>query len=476
MTRYMGWISDKLTIVLFLIIGCLWFMMVFFTLSHWLMNTQIPMNKDLDIYLLTTVLMGLVLIQQVVWFSIYLIYPFAYKKAINHQLILMQNKKLGNRCPLFGNQSPLVSIVIAARNEENVIRKTVLNCLQQRYKNFEVIVVCHNCSDRTYDEVQVNDNRVRALDLRTVESGKGIALNHGLEYANGEYIAVLDADGRLSEGFIENILPLFDEGYAAVQGKIMASNSRYNIITNLLSLEGDLFSLPYMTVKNFLDKRVPLGGTGFVIRKDLLIKEGKFSNGLIDDFELTFKLFRKKYRTAFAPLSVVYDEKPPEFGILFRQRARWIRGHINLVNHRIPEYTDIFGIIYWLSPISMICGLSLIGITSYPIIHYMFFGLYPYTFAYMPITIWIATAVIAFSFQVYILFITYHSTREVRRNIMAAAVLIPFSNYWYVCLIKAFFVKSWASTKTKHGYEVLSSSVENVVAHAILKQDVKRKQ
>jgi cellulose synthase/poly-beta-1,6-N-acetylglucosamine synthase-like glycosyltransferase len=464
----MGWISDKATIVLFVVIGSLWGIMVCFTLSHWIMNTQIPMSKNLDIYLLTMVLMGLTLIQQGVWFSIYLIYPFAYKKAINHQLILMRNKKFGNQCPL-------VTIAIAARNEESVIRKTVLNCLQQTYKNFEVIVVCHNCSDRTYHEAQVNDNRVKVLDFRTVESGKGIALNHALEYANGEYITVLDADGRLSEGFIENILPLFDEGCAAVQGKILASNPRYNIITNLLSLEGDLFSIPYMIVKNFLDKRVPLGGTGFIIRKDLLIKEGKFSNGLIDDFELSFKLFRKKHRTAFAPLSAVYDEKPPEFGILFRQRARWVRGHINLVNQRIPEYTDIFGIIYWLNPISMICSLSLIGITSYPIIHYSFFGQYPYTFAYLPIKIWIATAVMVFSFQVYILFITYHGTGELGRNIRNAALLIPFSNYWYVCLVKAFFVKSWASTKTKHGYEVVSS-FENLVAHAILKEYVKRKQ
>ena len=424
-------------------------MMVCFTLSYWLINKQVPMRKDVDIYFLTVVLMGLNLMQQAVWFSIYLIYPFAYKKAINHQHTLIQNKKFGNQCPL-------VSIVIAARNEESVIRKTLHNCLQQRYENIEVIVVCHNCSDATYYETQVNDKRVKALDLRTVESGKGIALNYGLEYANGKYIIVLDADGKLSEGFIENILPFFEEGYAAVQGKIMASNQGYNLITNLLSLEGELFSLPYMAVKSFLDKRVPLGGTGFVIRKDLLIKEGKFSNGLIEDFELTFKLFRKGHRTAFAPLSVVYDEKPPEFRILFKQRSRWVRGHINLLNQRIPEFTDIFGIIYWLSPISMASSLLLIVIISYAIIHYMFSGFYPFTFAFMPIIIWVATTVMAFSLQVYILVVTHKRTRELIRNIIHAAFLIPFSNYWYVCLIKAFFVKSWDNTKTRHGYEVSS--------------------
>ena len=32
------------------------------------------------------------------------------------------------------------------------------------------------------------------------------------------------------------------------------------------------------------------------------------------------------------------------------------------------------------------------------------------------------------------------------------ALMPAFSVYWYVVLIKSFFVKSWASTKTTHGF------------------------
>ena len=105
----------------------------------------------------------------------------------------------------------------------------------------------------------------------------------------------------------------------------MPSNRQYNLLTRLLSLEGDLFSVPFMTTRTFLDKRTPLGGTGFVINKDILIQIGKFGNSLIDDFELSFRLFRNKFRIAFAPLSVVYDEKPPRFDIIFSQRSRWMK-------------------------------------------------------------------------------------------------------------------------------------------------------
>ena len=53
-------------------------------------------------------------------------------------------------------------------------------------KDIEVVVVCHNCTDFTFEEVnQIADPRVKVYDFKTKESGKGIALNFGLEQANG---------------------------------------------------------------------------------------------------------------------------------------------------------------------------------------------------------------------------------------------------------------------------------------------------
>jgi cellulose synthase/poly-beta-1,6-N-acetylglucosamine synthase-like glycosyltransferase len=456
-------ISNIITVISFVIIAALWLLMVSFTIIPFLLGLSLPMNKNLNLSFITTPLVGISLISSVLWLSTYLIHPLVINKIINHQHQLIFESKLVNFYNCGIRQLPRVSIIIPARNEENVIRKTVLNCLQQTHNNFEVIVVCHNCNDKTYQEAQVADhkNRVRIFNLTTTESGKGIALNYAIDRSTGEYICILDSDGRLDEDFIKNSLPLFDEGYAAIQGKIMASNRQYNLLTKLLALEGDLYSVPFMTVRSFLDKRTPLGGTGFIIRKDILIKEGKFSESLVDDFELSFRLYRKKLRIAFAPLSIVYDEKPPTYDIMFKQRSRWVKGHIDLLRQKVSEPKDIIGTIYWLSPIFTICGLLSIGIASFAIIYCLFAGHYPYTFAYMPIKVWIILTLSTFVMQVS--FLRCELETKNFKNVLYSALLVLFAHYWYVVIIKAFFVKSWANTKTMHGFDIPTSRYSRTV-------------
>src|SRR5215469_1299145 len=203
-------ISSAISIISFGIIVALWVLMVTFTLVPFLLGLSYPMNSDVDLSFITTPLVGMSLITSVLWLGTGLVYPIVRNKVINRFVNLY---KSGVR------QSPRVSIIVPARNEENVIRNTVLNCLQQTYNNFEVIVVCHNCNDRTYQNAQVIDdnNRVRVFELNTAEAGKGIALNYAIDRSTGEYISILDSDGRLDEDFIKNALPLFSEGYAAIQ-------------------------------------------------------------------------------------------------------------------------------------------------------------------------------------------------------------------------------------------------------------------
>jgi cellulose synthase/poly-beta-1,6-N-acetylglucosamine synthase-like glycosyltransferase len=451
-------LADKGWIAFFFVVVALWALVLISTIYPWVYGIEILVNTDTDLTYYTLPILGFNLIYVFMLILISALYLGTHSKVRKYQL--QMKKKASNK---FRSQAELCSIIIPARNEESVIKRTILNCLQQTYHNIEVIVVCHNCTDRTYDEAKVEDPRVKVYALRTRESGKGIALNFGVEKSGGNYILVLDSDGLLTRDFLENALPLFDRNYAAVQGRYIASNRNFNFVTKMLALEGDLWSTSFMSIRSHFGRRCPLGGTGYIIRKDILAKVGMFANHLVDDYELTFRLLRNGCRIAFAPLSINYDEKPPTLESMLRQRARWGKGFIDLLGTKLAEGSDIIGHIYWLNPIAAICGLVMLIVPAYAALHYLIFDYYPYTYTYIPLSIWLAMTGVLYVLQAAVLTKQYG-----RRGFVYAAqipALTPFSHYWFVSFLKAFTVKSWANTKTTHGF-MKETRVEKIVADA----------
>ncbi len=423
----------------------LWALVLTASIYPRIYGIEILVDSEFDLTFLTLPILGFNLIYVVMLILIFGVYLAAYGRVTKHQLRMKEG--VSER---FRNQTELCSIIIPARNEESVIKRTVLECLKQTYQKIEVIVVCHNCSDKTYEEANVNDPRVKAFDLRTKEAGKGIALNFGVENSSGNFIMVLDSDGLLTRDFIEKALPLFDENYSAVQGRYIPSNRSFNLVTRMLALEGDLWSTPFMTIRTCIGRRCPLGGTGYIVRKDILAKVGMFANHLVDDYELTSRLLKKGYKIAFAPLSINYDEKPPTLDFMLRQRARWAKGFIDLLGTRAGDRSDIIGHIFWLNPVAAVTGFIMLMIPAIAAIHYLIYDYYPYTYAYMPLSIWFVLTGLLFVLQGSVLIKEYGW-----RGFGYAAqipLFLPFSHYWFVSFIRAFTIKSWASTKTAHGF------------------------
>ena len=436
---------EKVWIAFFFIVIAVWVLVLTASIYPTIYGIEILVDSDIDLTYFTLPILGFNLIYVFMLITIFILYLGAYSSVRKYQLKMKE--RVSDR---FRNQMELCSIIIPARNEESVIKRTVLDCLKQTYQKIEIIVICHNCSDRTYDEAKVDDPRVKVFDLQTKEAGKGIALNFGVEKSSGNYIMVLDSDGLLTRDFLENALPLFEGNYCAVQGRYIPSNRSFNFVTRMLALEGDLWSTPFMTIRTWLGRRCPLGGTGYIIRKDILLKVGVFANHLVDDYELTFRLLRKGYKIAFAPLSINYDEKPPTLDFMLRQRARWAKGFIDLLGTRIADRSDIVGHIFWLNPIAALTGFIMLMIPGFAALHYLIYDYYPYTYSYMPLTIWFMLTGALFVLQAAVLIKEYGW-----RGFAYAAqipLFLPFSQYWFVSFVRAFTIKSWASTKTTHGF------------------------
>lgn len=440
----------------------LWLLVLYNSLLVNLEGKEILVD-EVDISFVTYPLLAFNLVFVVTGLFILVFFLFAYPKAIKRQKLEKENySKLIHRDafqPKNTISDLMCSIIIPAHNEEKVIKETISECLLQTHSNIEIIVICHNCTDRTFARCkEETDPRVFAYELNTKSSGKGIALNYGVILSRGNHLLVLDADGRLNKTFIDDMLPMFQEAnFAAVQGRYVPSNREYNLLTRLLGLEGDLWSSPFMTMRSVLENRTPLGGTGYMIKKDVLLSVGGFRNHLVDDYELTFRLLRNKYRIGFAPLSINYDEKPPTLNIMYNQRGRWVRGFINLLKQRVAEPRDFLGNLFWVNPLTSFVNLIMLSIMGFSSLHQLFFHFYPFSFAYIPFNFWLILMGLNFVLSAAVLVRLYGRTG------FKYSILLPvyaiFTNYYLVVGIKSFFIKSWGESKTEHGFRITEEFV-----------------
>ncbi|AHF07588.1 glycosyltransferase [Desulfitobacterium metallireducens] len=99
---------------------------------------------------------------------------------------------------------PSLSIVVAACNEEESIKRAIHQLLVQDYPNFEVIVINDRSTDHTGDILKELENEYPQLKVITITDlpsnwlGKTHAVYQGTKQAKGEWLLFTDADVMFS--------------------------------------------------------------------------------------------------------------------------------------------------------------------------------------------------------------------------------------------------------------------------------------
>ena len=90
------------------------------------------------------------------------------------------------------SEAPRVSVVIATHNRANFLPETIDSVLQQRFQDYELIVVDDGSTDGTRTLVQSYPSRVSYLYQEN--RGPSAARNHGVRHAKAPWIAFQDSD------------------------------------------------------------------------------------------------------------------------------------------------------------------------------------------------------------------------------------------------------------------------------------------
>ena len=106
---------------------------------------------------------------------------------------------------------PLVSVIIPAHNEEAYIERCIesVESAAKVYGGFvEIIVVCNRCTDSTAQIAEACGARI----LQNFDRCIAKVRNTGVFSANGKIVVTIDADNRMTEGTIEEIVSLINTG------------------------------------------------------------------------------------------------------------------------------------------------------------------------------------------------------------------------------------------------------------------------
>ncbi len=100
-----------------------------------------------------------------------------------------------------------ISIVITAWNVENYIEKAITSCIDQTFKDLEIIIVEDCSTDSTpkiIEGLSKKDSRIRVVKNKT-NQGAGMSRRIGIQNTTGEYVLLLDGDDWLNPDFIESL-------------------------------------------------------------------------------------------------------------------------------------------------------------------------------------------------------------------------------------------------------------------------------
>lgn len=228
------------------------------------------------------------------------------------------------------------AVMIAARNEQNVIGGLIESLKNQQYPadKLDIFVVADNCTDRTAAVARAAGATVyERFNKRQV--GKGYALNHlihcifderGEQTYDGFF--VFDADNAVDPQFVSEMNKKFAlGGYAALTSY---RNSK-NFCANWISAG---YALWFLREARFLNQaRDTLGtscavsGTGFLVAGDVLREDGGWPYHLLtEDIEFSICCAAKGRKIGYCGTAVVYDEQPTVFRQSWDQRLRWSKG------------------------------------------------------------------------------------------------------------------------------------------------------
>ena len=239
---------------------------------------------------------------------------------------------------------PHVSVVVAARNEEENIGLCLEALLAQDYppELIEIVAVNDESEDRTLEIIERMAAAApgRIVPLSTVPERSGLhgkprAIAQGVDVASGEIIMLTDADCRPSATWVSASRKYFRAGADVLGGFTLVDGETFF---------GRMQQLDWIHLQAIAAASMAFGspvgviGNNFGFRKQVYEEAGGYRGipfSITEDFTLFLALVRNGNRVEYPcdPDALVRTRPCPDLQSVLRQKHRWGRGGIESTPH-----------------------------------------------------------------------------------------------------------------------------------------------
>jgi cellulose synthase/poly-beta-1,6-N-acetylglucosamine synthase-like glycosyltransferase len=242
---------------------------------------------------------------------------------------------------------PRVTIQLPIFNERYVIERLVEAVSRFDYPHELLDVqVLDDSIDETREIARACVERFQALGLpirylhRADRTGfKAGALAEGLKTAQGEYVAIFDADFVPAPDFLRRAIPYFHEPQIAmVQTRWTYLNADYSLLTQVERILLDGHFVIEHGARSRRGSFFNFNGTAGIWRRTAIEDAGGWEHDtLTEDTDLSYRAQLRGWRFVYVPGIGCASELPVEMNSFKAQQARWAKGLMQTAKKILPR-------------------------------------------------------------------------------------------------------------------------------------------
>lgn len=262
---------------------------------------------------------------------------YIYKKTCNKKKIK----------PALQKELPMITIQLPMFNEYFVVERLIKAVCNMNYplEKLEIQVLDDSTDDtqiiaqKLVKEYQEKGHNIKYIH-RTDRTGyKAGALKAALEVAEGEFIAIFDADFIPDKNFLMDTVPYFQyPEIGLVQTRWQHLNENVSLITRAQALALDAHFCIEQQVRCNADFFFSFNGTAGIWRKQTIIEAGNWEiDTITEDLDLSYRSQLKGWKFLYLNDVTSPAELPEDINSLKTQQFRWTKGYIETAIKLIPK-------------------------------------------------------------------------------------------------------------------------------------------